>query len=196
MSKVEEKKLEKEQKLLDTAFNLFISKGINETTIQDIVDEAGVAKGTFYLYFKDRYDIIETIVSKKAFKLLDDALVSSRKIQHSDFVEQFLFIIDYIITELTDNQQLLKFIYKNLSAGLYEINSENSSKGNVPKSIFNMFVQRAKQERLNLVNPNVTLFMIIELVGSTCYNSILYNNPLPIQEYKPYLYSAVRKLLE
>ena len=45
-------------------------------------------------------------------------------------------------------------------------------------------------------NPDVTLFMIIELVGSTCYNSILNNEPLPIKEFKPYLYTQVRKMIE
>ena len=29
-------------------------------TISDIVEKAGVAKGTFYLYFKDKYAIIKT----------------------------------------------------------------------------------------------------------------------------------------
>ena len=32
----------------------------------------------------------------------------------------------------------------------------------------------------DVTNPDVTLFMIIELVGSTCYYSILNNKPLPI----------------
>ena len=39
-----------------TAFELFTTKGLTKTTISDIVDQAGVAKGTFYLYFKDKYD--------------------------------------------------------------------------------------------------------------------------------------------
>lgn len=204
MSKISQKKQEKEQKLLDTAFKLFISKGINETTIQDIVDEAGVAKGTFYLYFKDRYDIIEAIIERKTVKLFNDAISASRKNEHHSFSERLLFIIDYIINELTENQQLLKFIYKNLSAGVGTINikgeyanhlSENAAE-NVARTIFNMFNQRAKEEGLKLKDPNVTFFMIIELVGSTCYNSILYDSPLPIATFKPYLYEAIKKLLE
>jgi len=37
--------------------------------------------------------------------------------------------------------------------------------------------------------------MIIELVSSTCFNSILYNEPLPIDEYKPYLFEIIEKLI-
>ena len=37
--------------------------------------------------------------------------------------------------------------------------------------------------------------MIIELVSSTCFNSILYNSPLPIENFKPFLYDTIRKLI-
>ena len=37
--------------------------------------------------------------------------------------------------------------------------------------------------------------MIIELVSSTCFNSILYKEPLPINEFKPYLYEEIRNLI-
>ena len=45
---------DKESRLLNTAFKLFTEKGMKDTSIQDIVDNANVAKGTFYLYFKDK----------------------------------------------------------------------------------------------------------------------------------------------
>ena len=48
-------KEEKENRLLNTAFRLFTEKGIKETSIQEIVDNASVAKGTFYLYFRDKF---------------------------------------------------------------------------------------------------------------------------------------------
>lgn len=200
MDKINKKKQEKETRLLETAFDLFITKGINETTIQDIVDEAGVAKGTFYLYFKDRYELIETIISIKTLKLFDDAIKASRKMNYQDFTEQFLYIIDFIIEELTKNQQLLKFIYKNLSAGINNLDSKTYNKESPLKAtsrpFFDLFVQRAKEDGLHLKNPKVTFFMIIELVGSTCYNSILYQLPLPIDLYKPFLYEAIDKLLK
>lgn len=200
MSKINQKKQEKEEKLLDAGFDLFISKGINETTIQDIVDEAGVAKGTFYLYFKDRHDLIDAIISKKTAKLFNDAIEESRQIQYKDFTEQFLFIIDYIIDALNSNKMLLKFIYKNLSEGIrtldFKTEDKDSFKSSLSKDIFEMFMKRASEDGLPLENPKVTFFMIIELVGSTCYNAILFERPLPIKDYKPYLYTAIHKLLK
>ena len=47
MSRVEENKQQKKNSLMETAFQLFTSKGIANTTISDIVEMAGVAKGTY-----------------------------------------------------------------------------------------------------------------------------------------------------
>ena len=47
------KELDKESRLLNSGFKLFTHKGFKETSIQEIVDDAKVAKGTFYTYFKD-----------------------------------------------------------------------------------------------------------------------------------------------
>ena len=57
MSKLEVNKKKKKDALFHTAFELFTTKGLTKTTISDIADQAGVAKGTFYLYFKDKYPI-------------------------------------------------------------------------------------------------------------------------------------------
>ena len=195
MGKIKEKQQQKRQMLLETAFHLFTSKGINETTIQDIAREAGVAKGTFYLYFKDKYDLIEKLRARKAAKLFEEAVRFSRSQEYENFTEQFLIIVDYIIDELTENRDLLKFIYKNLSMGGINIRLEGEEETHSPVSIFEMFEQRALEDKLNLENPKAVFFMIIELVGSTCYTSILLNVPLPIEEYKPYLYEAIKKLL-
>ena len=69
MGKVESNKKQKKDALFNTAFELFTTKGTNKTTISDIADKAGVAKGTFYLYFKDKYDIRNKLVSYKTKEL-------------------------------------------------------------------------------------------------------------------------------
>ena len=194
----EDNKLEKERRLLDTAFKLFTEKGVKDTSIQDIVDNANVAKGTFYLYFKDKYEIRDILIAKHSRKLFQDAIDTLHKNYISNFSDQIIFVINYIIDELTSNPLLLKFISKNLSLGIYnkavmKIYEDNSQKEN---GIYKLFVKGIEDNHLKIEKPDVTLFMIIELVSSTCFNSILYNEPLSIEEYKPYLYGAIRKLIE
>ena len=191
-------KEEKENRLLNTAFKLFTEKGLKETSIQEIVDNASVAKGTFYLYFKDKYEIRDILIVKKSQKLFSDALKSLRKNYISDFSDSIIYIINYVIDELTKNPLLLKFISKNLSWGIFnktilKLYDKSTDEEN---SVYDLFIKGIEENNIKLNNPEVTLFMIIELVSSTCFNSILYKEPLPIEEYKPYLYKSIRNLIK
>lgn len=73
MGKADQNKKLKMENLLNTSFELFTSQGINKTSIQDIVNKAGVAKGTFYLYFKDKYDIRNRLIAHKSSQLFMQA---------------------------------------------------------------------------------------------------------------------------
>ena len=74
MGKVDTNKLQKENSLLKTAYEFFTTKGFSKTSISDIVGKAGVAKGTFYLYFKDKYDIRNKLVSHQSSLLFKNAI--------------------------------------------------------------------------------------------------------------------------
>ncbi len=196
--KAEENKTDKENRLLKSGFKLFTEKGINKTSVQDIVDNSNIAKGTFYLYFKDKYELRDILIAKKSEKLFNDAVKNVRNKNISNFTEQIITVIDYVIDELTRDTILLKFISKNLSWGVYsktivKIYEKSEQKEN---GLYTLFLKGVEENNIKLKSPEVTLFMIVELVSSTCFNSILHNEPLPINEYKPYLYDVIKNLIE
>jgi AcrR family transcriptional regulator len=49
------------QALMDASERIFLKKGAAATTIEDITGEAGVAKGTFYLYFNSKEDLLAAL---------------------------------------------------------------------------------------------------------------------------------------
>ena len=188
---------DKESRLLKHAFELFTKKGVHDTSIQEIVDSADVAKGTFYTYFKDKYEIRDILIYKKSKKLFNNALKDLRSTDITDLPEQVVFVVDHVINELIVNPLLLKFISKNLSWGIYNqsIQKIYNDKIEEEDTVLHLFLKEVKENNIELENPEVTLYMIIELVSSTCFNSILYDTPLPIDEYKPFLYDTIRKLV-
>lgn len=192
----EEKENDKESRLLNTAFKLFTEKGMKDTSIQEIVDNANVAKGTFYLYFKDKYEIRDILIAKKSSKLFNEALKELRKNYIANLSDQVIFIINYVIDELAKAPTLLKFISKNLSWGIYNKNIRKIYEENNEDSVYKLFIKGVEENHIDIKNPEVTLYMIIELVSSTCFNSILDNEPLPIKEFKPYLYETIRNMIE
>ncbi len=191
------KETDKESRLLNSGFKLFTHKGFKETSIQEIVDDAKVAKGTFYTYFKDKFELRNVLIARKSNKLFNDAIKALQKTDIKKLDDQVIFIVDYIIDVLNKNQILLQFIAKNLSWGIYTktINELYQNTETEESSIYQLFLNGIEEQHIKIDNPEVTLYMIIELVSSTCFNSILYKEPLPIQEFKPYLYKEIRNLI-
>ncbi len=57
------------QKIIDAFMQLVIQKDFYKITIQDITDQAGVVRPTFYYYFQDKYHIFEVILDDLIKKL-------------------------------------------------------------------------------------------------------------------------------
>ena len=55
---------ERRSELIAYAQKLFYSKGYESTSVRDIVDEIGVAKGTFYYYFDSKTAVLEAVVDE------------------------------------------------------------------------------------------------------------------------------------
>lgn len=55
---------ERRKEILDVAEKLFVTKGYLKTTVNDILKEVGIAKGTFYYYFKSKEEVMDAIVMR------------------------------------------------------------------------------------------------------------------------------------
>lgn len=195
MGKVDVNKQQKESSLLRTAFEFFTTKGFSKTSISDIVEKAGVAKGTFYLYFKDKYDIRNKLVSHKSSQLFSNAIAElGESLKDVPFEDKIIRVIDNIINQLNANQSLLTFISKNLSWGIFK-NALTSPSSEDDINFSDIYSSILKEAPYDLKDPEIMMFMIIELVSSTCYSAILYNEPCTVDELKPYLFDTIRTMI-
>ena len=90
----------------DAAMAVIARKGIEETTIQDIADEAGIAKGTVYLYFRDRDELLAKTANRAFEKLvseLDPAFDAT-----GQFAERLLAVVNRQLQFFDDNRQLFR----------------------------------------------------------------------------------------
>lgn len=194
MGKIDENKRKKKEALFNTAYELFTTKGITSTTISDIVEKAEVAKGTFYLYFTNKYDIKNKLVVHKTQELFDAAGAALEKEQIHGLEDQMIFLIDHLINHLKDDRALLNFISKNLVMGALRsalLTGENSD-----REIYNHFLELVAADVYEYKDVDVMLFTIVELAGSAGYNSMMYEEPIPIDDYKPFLYRTVRLIIK
>ena len=82
-----EKGKKRKQELLQIAYQLFIRKGYEETSIDDIIAEAHIAKGTYYYHFPSKEATLEAVIDwmidcevRKAKEILDSPLSVPQKL--------------------------------------------------------------------------------------------------------------------
>lgn len=193
-SKSYENKQIKKENLLSAAYSLFIRKGVNDTSISDITDTAGVAKGTFYLYFIDKWDIYEKLIIEKSYLLFEEALIYVNNQNIKNFDDKIINMFDYIINYFNTNTESLKFIGRNLSLGIYNnliVNEYDTQYNNIKETLEN----ELKKYNKKIKNASSIIFMLIELLSSTCYDVITKSIDVNIDDYKKELYNEIKKMI-
>src|SRR5215831_17898409 len=104
---------ERRQQLIDAAREVFTHKGYHATTVDDITRAAGVAKGTFYLYFSEKREVFYEVV-RAFFQLIKDVGSSvAREVRSAD---EFLARAEQAALEMlrifAANRQLARLAYR------------------------------------------------------------------------------------
>lgn len=74
---------ERRQEIIAAAVELFNTKGYEKTTMQNVMDALGIAKGTIYHYFKSKEDLLEAVIEQS--------------------VEEYLAVMQTVLDESTGN---------------------------------------------------------------------------------------------
>ena len=78
--------MDKRERILEVAEELFLTNSIENTSVNQITRQAHVAKGTFYLYFEDKDELVFEIVNRFVDKTIIKAL---EKASTEDWLESF-----------------------------------------------------------------------------------------------------------
>lgn len=187
-------KEEKRNKLIEAAYSLFSEKGVSKTSIDDIAKRANVAKGTFYLYFQDKKEVWETVVMNISNRILTQAKRELEKRNLPDMMERILFVVDYIIEHFKKNVCELEIVQRNFSWPLVLRKMEEVQDNTLLQMLEQCFCS-PYLSRYTLEEAYRTMFLIVEMVGSISYTSIILKQPAPIDEMKPILFRTIRRIL-
>jgi AcrR family transcriptional regulator len=190
-----QKKLEKRERLKTAAYRLFRIYGVDATAIDDIVRDSQVAKGTFYLYFKNKTEILTEIVMDKSHEILSFAFERVRLGTPVNRVEAITDFIDKVVDLLGEDPALLELIYKNLSWGFYQKVVSESESDETLKELKTAFHETVSKSGTQERDAEKLLFIIIELTSSICYSAIILHEPATMSEMKPILLESVRRII-
>jgi AcrR family transcriptional regulator len=114
---------ERRKDIIDMSSELFLSKGYEETSVNAIVEKLGVAKGTFYHYFKSKEEILEAVLEDYLSSYSEDIKMSTENNALNAY-EKLMLVLQNILSNNKGPEHLTKHIEDNRNARLHQMMDE------------------------------------------------------------------------
>lgn len=191
--------MNKKEKIMNAAINLFSENGFDKSALNDIAKYAGVGKGTLYLYFKDKEDIyIKSI--KHIFDRWIEKMNEATKMD-LNACEKLEKYIDINIKQITSNMSLAKLLVREVPNFLLKLHKSNKIG---PMKIYKkrekhlcmIIEQGIKSGEFKKVNKEIMANIIIGSINSYVMKYIFHSNRTcekDLNEYKKIILCLVKK---
>lgn len=190
------KKLEKRKKLLDSSYELFVEKGISNVSIAEICQKAGIAKGTFYLYFTSKEDIARALNRRISFTLMQKAYDKVNHNRKDTFADNVITMANFIIDYFHADTETLKMMRKDFIFPLTVDDFDNST---------NPLMISLRQEISDYASVSgysnheilFRLYSLLSMIAGICHSVIIDHFPdTDIDDLKPVLFDMIRKAIQ
>ncbi|WP_420974964.1 TetR family transcriptional regulator [Bacillus thuringiensis] len=106
--------MNKKEKIVYAAIEVFQEKGVEKTKISDIVKLAGIAQGTFYLYFPSKLSVMPAIAEVMVEKMI---LAVKEKVQKDvPFSNKVAQVIDEVFHFIEEYREIQALMYAGLAS--------------------------------------------------------------------------------
>ncbi|MDP4091021.1 MAG: TetR/AcrR family transcriptional regulator [Bacillota bacterium] len=187
---------ETRDRILVSAQKLFYKKGFEKTSIREIVEDAGYAKGTFYLYFETKMDLLSKCV-EGMFVYFFGVISSEISIFGEDPFLQMDTVLEKLYLQMVENEGSLRVIHTHEI--LHLILEEKLSISYMNALIANItvfFKKGIEKGYFRELDPELYGKMIFNMVHEMMESAMLYEYPGDLRTVKEELKVIVRKLLQ
>lgn len=144
------KKEDRKKELIKLAYELFITKGYENTSVDEIIAKAGIAKGTFYYHFESKEAILEEVVNM----IIDDGVLRAKQVLESDLkIEEMLVNAIIALRANTEEQSVQNAVNAPENIILHKRINDRIIKEAVP--IISSIVMEGKKQGLFCFDDNV-----------------------------------------
>lgn len=177
------------QKLLDAGLSAFIKQGYNGTGIQQIVDGAGLPKGSFYNYFKSKEDFVAEVIGHYTLSF-NEFLESKVKESENDAYSAIETLFDDLIKKYEGKDCKKGCLVGNFAAEISD-NSELSRKTMINsfnnwRDLIKVIILRAQQQnsiREDIPADDISDFLLNSIEGALLRMKI-EKNSVPLLQLK------------
>lgn len=157
------KAAQKKQLIQKASLKCFLSKGYHQTRIEDIIAEASIGKGTFYLYFENKEDLVLSFIQefKEMFKQIHLWITVSLN-EDVDLKDLFKKEGQKIVKILKENRELVTFLFHEGKSISPKITAEISDffDGQI-KSAEKSYKKAQKLGLIKDVNPRYAAYCVV-----------------------------------
>lgn len=159
---------ERKKELVKKAYELFISKGYENTSVDDIIESAGIAKGTYYYHFDSKEQMLEEVVNM----MIDEGVQRAKQVLQSDLkLEEKLAYTILALRVTPEEQSVQNTIHAKENIILHKKINDRIIEEAVP--ILSEIAREAKKEGLFKLDDNIEERVRMTLILS---NEMFDNN--------------------
>ncbi len=194
--KMVQKKATKKRNILAAAQRLFLAKGVSKTSIADITQAANVGKGTFYLYFRDKEDLIDQLFYQIGRDIIDQAILYADEHRTDCFADTIVICVDWIITYFSEHIDILALVSHYCSWSLMERDLTSFDENPLQKDILLHMMDSPAAARYDPDELLKIIFIVMETCIAVCYSCLIKQVPDTLDNMKPVLYQTIHKIFE
>lgn len=196
MTKLQLNKQQKYNALLNAGYKLFLDNGYENTSIAAISKEAGVAKGTFYLYFKDKNEIRDILIYNKCKEIFHITIFSILESKGDySFEDQVVDFIDAVIEIVRNEPKLEIFVSKNITWPIIKQAIMGKNDSQRKKEIEDFLSQIIEPSKYKFKDVEIMIYMIVQMTATLTLNAITNKDPADINEMRPHIHQMIRLIL-
>lgn len=98
------KKEIRKKELIKIAYELFITKGYENTSVDEIILKAGIAKGTYYYHFASKEEMLEDVVNM----MIDESVERAKKVGESNLGLEEKLVYTILALRVMPEEQLVE----------------------------------------------------------------------------------------
>ncbi|AOA60011.1 TetR/AcrR family transcriptional regulator [Acinetobacter larvae] len=141
--------------LMNAAQTLFLEKGVEATTISEIIASVGVAKGTFYHYFESKQHIIEALKKRYIDYFIEALDQAVAQCDPEDWVSQFKVWVSANIQTYLDSYPVHDIVF-----GVHHHERKNNEKNMVVEQLLGILTGGEQAGIWRLEQPHLTALLI------------------------------------
>lgn len=180
--------------LKESALRLFREKGFEATTVQNIVQDAGYAKGTFYLYWETKYDLLLNI-TKDFFEVFEYGLKTYLKESDEDPFVTIDHLIDYLTELMNRDERSFRMFHTHEMFELLMVKDPNLFFDKFIKSIQTFLDEQVAKGHFRPMNTALYSRLLISIVHNLLESSMLFEFPSKPTELASELKNILRRIL-